>query len=402
MSEKTSQHLPDQARYSSSVDLFTNESLLDPYADYRTLRDTGPLAYMARYDTWVATRYDEVKRVLREPHVFSSAQGIGLNPVLNEAWKGLLPTIDKPAHTPLRKVYDDSLKPGVIAQYTAGIERQAERFVTDMIEQREFDAITDFAETYPVSIMADLIGFPEDGRREHLVHWATDSYNCCGPRGKFDASLSNMQQLYAYVVEISNRETVAANTFAGHALAAVERGDITQQECIGIIGGYATAGLDTTANAVGNIVLLLAQNPDQWALIRGDPALVLGAIREALRLETPAQWFTRVTTCEVQFDDITIPVDTRMIHSYGAANRDERRYPEPDRFDVRRNPLDALTFGYGVHSCPGQHISNLETRALLTAMTQRIARLELTGEPVRRLNNLTRGLASLPVRVHPR
>lgn len=391
-----------RARCASDVDMFSSESLRDPYEDYRKLRDIGRIAYMTRYETWVVTRYDEVKRVLREPQNFSSAQGIGFNPVLNEAWKGLLPTIDKPAHTPLRKVYDNSLRPSVIAGYSAGIERQAERFVEDMLQKREFDAITEFAETYPVSIMADLVGFPNDERRKQLIRWATDSYNCCGPLGKFDVSLSNMQQLYAYVAEISNRQTIASHTFAGHALEAVQRGDITQQECVGIIGGYATASLDTTANAVGNLLLLLGQHPDQWALIRDEPELAMSAIREALRLETPAQWFCRVTTCEVQFDDVTILADTRMIHCYGAANRDERHYPDPDRFDVCRNPMDALTFGYGVHSCPGQHISNMETRALLTSMTRRIARLELAGEPVRRLNNLTRGLKSLPMRVHPR
>lgn len=394
--------IDDRIRYASSVDLFSTESLLNPYADYRTLRDLGPIAYMTCHETWVVTRYDAVKRVLREPQTFSSAQGIGFNPVQNKAWEGLLPTIDKPAHTPLRKVYDDSLRPAAISQYSAGIERQAERFVDAMLEKREFDAISDCAEVLPVSIMADLVGFPDDGRRKHLIHWATDSYNCCGPLGKFDASLTNMQQLYAYVVEISNPDTIKGDTFAGHALAAVARGEITQQEAMGIIGGYATASLDTTANAVGNLLLLLAQNPEQWALVRDEPELAMSTVREASRVETPAQWFTRVTTHEVQFGDITIPVGTRLIHSYGAANRDERRFPNPDRFDARRNPTDSLAFGHGVHTCPGQHISNLETRSLLTAMTRRIARLELTGEPVRRLNNLTRGLKSLPVRVHPR
>jgi cytochrome P450 len=389
--------------YATDLDPFTRENLLDPYPVYRQLRDIGPLAYMTKHQMWIATRFDEVKRILREPENFSSAGGIGMNPILNEAWQGLLPTLDRPDHTPQRKIYDDVLRPAEVGQYADTMQRQAEHFVEAMIAKRDIDGVADFAEAYPVSVMADLVGFPDDERRKHLVHWATDSYQCCGPLGTFEAdSLPNMRKLYDYVVEIANSGTIASNTFAAYALAAVERGEISQQACYGIIGGYATASLDTTANAVGSLLLLLAQYPEQWAIVRDEPEFLLSTIREALRLETPAQWFTRVTTCEVEFGDITLPKGTRLMHSYGAANRDERRFPDPDRFDARRNPSNALTFGFGIHSCPGQHISNMETRALLSALIRRVDHLELRGTPRWRLHNLTRGLAVLPLRIHAR
>ncbi|WP_428385283.1 cytochrome P450 [Nevskia ramosa] len=391
----------DRVRHGVDVDLFSERSLLDPYADYEQLREAGPIAWMKPHKVWVATRYEAVKRVLMEPDNFSSAQGIGFNDMVNEAWKGLLPTLDRPDHTVQRKVYDEVLRPQVIAKYQDLINARAERSVDTLLDAREFDG-AHFAERFPVSIMADLVGFPDDARRDHLVSWATDSYNCCGPMGSFDASFSNMQQLYAYVTEIANRQTIPDGTFAAHALGAVERGEVSHQQCLGIIGGYATASLDTTANAVSLLLMLFAKHPDQWAQVRDNPEIAQNAIREALRYETPAQWFTRVTTRDVVFDDIEIAAGTRMIHSYGAANRDPRKWPDPARFDVQRNTSGTLTWGFGIHACPGQFISIMEQRGLLTAMARRIDRIELTGEPVHRINNLTRGLKLLPLRIHPR
>ena len=388
-------------RYRSDVDVFHPSALLDPYAGYLALQDVGPLAFMSRHQTWIATRYDAVKRILMEPEVFSSAQGIGFNERQNQAWSGLLPTLDRPDHTPQRKVYDEVLRPQVIGKYQAAIEAGAERFVDEMLEQREFDG-AEIAEHFPVSVMADLVGFPKDERRRHLVQWATDSYNCCGPEGSFDQSWANLNGLYAYVGEIANRGSIPEGTFAAHALGAVERGEVTHQQCLGIIGGYATASLDTTANGTGLMLMLFAQHPGQWDVVCAEPELINNAVREGLRVETPAQWFTRVTTRGVDFEDIHIAAGTRLIHSYGAANRDPRKWQDPERFDVRRVTAGTLTWGFGIHACPGQFISNMEVRSLLGAMAKRIRRIELTGAPRIRLNNLTRGLEKLPLRVVPR
>jgi len=170
-------------------------------------------------------------------------------------------------------------------------------------------------------------------------------------------------------------------------------------QCIGIVLGHTVAGTETTANGISNVLWLLAQHPERWAAVRDEPGLATSTVRECLRLESPVQWFSRVTTQEAAFGDITLPAGTRSIHNYGSANRDERHYADAEWFDIRRDPQDALSFGFGVHNCPGQYIANLEIVTLLIAMTRRIVRFELTGQPERRINNLTRGLRSLPVRV---
>ncbi|XGU20565.1 cytochrome P450 [Rhodococcus sp. 3Y1] len=140
-------------------------------------------------------------------------------------------------------------------------------------------------------------------------------------------------------------------------------------------------------------------NPDQWAMVRDDPSLIPSAVLEGVRIDSVAQWFTRVTTRDVEIDDILIPEGSRVLHSYAAANRDERHYPDPDRFDVRRNPRDTLAFGYGPHTCMGKALSNMEMTALWTELAKKVHSIEPNGTPRRHMNNLIRSLETLPVRV---
>ncbi|WP_052425131.1 cytochrome P450 [Streptomyces fulvoviolaceus] len=124
------------------------------------------------------------------------------------------------------------------------------------------------------------------------------------------------------------------------------------------------------------------------------------ALNEIVRIESPVQVFSRVTTRDVDLgEEVVIPSGARVLHSYGAANRDKRHFPDPDRFDITRNPVDHLGFGYGNHGCAGQGLARLEVHAVLKAMAARVQRIELAGEPVPALSNITRGFRNLPVRV---
>ncbi len=393
----------DRTKYESDVDLFSKESLIDPYPDYKRLRDVGNIAYMTRYDMWAVTRYDEVKRVLADPETFCSAQGIGMNVTLNTAWKGFAPTLDGNDHAPLRRVMMQTIGPKAALDYQPDIENAAAQIVDGLVERGEFDAVVDLAELLPITVILDLVGLlPDAEMRRNLLHWATDTYNCCGPDGTFDDTLPSMQKLYGYAIANMTREKLRPGSIGQLTFEAADRGAITDEQAFGILGGYATAGLDTTASAIGNLVMLLAYNPDQWTILHDDPSLIPSAALESARVESPAQWFTRVTTRAVEFDEVLIPEGTRMLHCYGSANRDERHYPDPDRFDVRRNPADNLAFGFGVHSCMGKSLSNLEVHAVLKELIRRVDRIEPAGQPKRHVSNLIRSLQSFPVRVYSR
>ncbi|MFC9837868.1 cytochrome P450 [Rhodococcus sp. NPDC127530] len=389
--------------YGTDVDLFSRASLLDPYADYQSLRDIGEIGYLTRYDMWAVTRYEGVKRVLSQPEIFVSGRGIAMNDTVNTAWAEFAPCLDGDDHAPLRRVMMQSIGPKAASQHKETIEAAAKRLVDNVVEQGEFDAVTEFAQLLPTSVILDLIGLdPDQQTRINLLHWATDSYNCCGPDGTFDDTLPSMEKLYGYVLENMGPEGFRPGSIGHQTWEAADRGVITPEQAMGILGGYATAGLDTTASAIGSLMMLFAHHPDQWSLVRDDPSLIPSAVMEGVRIESPAQWFTRVTTQDVEFGDVVVPTGTRLLHSYGAANRDERKYPDPDRFDVRRNPADNLAFGFGVHACMGKSVSNLEIFSLLTELTSRVDRIEPLGPPIRHVNNLIRSLESQPVRIHPR
>ena len=160
-----------------------------------------------------------------------------------------------------------------------------------------------------------------------------------------------------------------------------------------------TAGVDTTVTGIAALLHAVAAHPDQWDRLRADRTLLPRAFEEAVRLESPVQTFFRTTTTETVIADVVIPADRKVLMFLGAANRDPRRWDDPARFDLSRDPSGHVGFGMGLHQCVGQHIARLEALALLEALLDRVESIELTGIPRRHLNNTLRGWESMPVRV---
>ena len=165
--------------------------------------------------------------------------------------------------------------------------------------------------------------------------------------------------------------------------------------------GLLSAGLDTTVYALGNALFAFATHPEAWARLRVQPDLARGAFEEVLRFESSVQTFFRTTTTATELGGSELPAGAKILLFLGAANRDPRRWEEPERFDIGRKTTGHVAFGYGIHSCVGQTVARLEGEIILTALAERVERIELAGPPVRRLNNTLRGLARLPLRVTP-
>lgn len=162
---------------------------------------------------------------------------------------------------------------------------------------------------------------------------------------------------------------------------------------------YWGPALDTTIAAIASAVWLFGRHPEQWRILRSEPALVPRAVNEVVRLESPTPYFTRVTTAEVDVSGTVIPQGARVLMMYGSANRDERKWVHADRFDVRRASSEHLGFGYGEHLCLGQQLARMEIRALLNALLPTVERFEL-GEMDRLSNNMLRQIKRLDVTVH--
>jgi cytochrome P450 len=383
----------------SDIDLFSDAALQHPYPLFRQLRDVGPAAYLRPQGLWFIGRYDGARQALSDWETWSSAQGIGLNPVINEAWANALICTDPPVHTAQRKLFMDRLGPRQLKPLEATITQRAEELAERIVQLGTFDAVKDVAQDLPVNVIMDLIGWPEEVRGG-LLELANGSFNACGPdNDRMRGALPQLDALMQFVSGIYDAGTLVPGGFGATIADAAKRGEIPREAAIGLLVGYVVAAFDTTISAMTSGVMLFAQYPEQWDLLRADTALVAGAFNEIVRMETPIQHFSRVATRDVDLGEgIVIRAGQRAIVSYASANRDERHFTEPDRFDIQRRPLDHLAFGMGNHGCAGQGLARLEAHAVFKALAQRVQRFELIAEPERGLNNITRSCARVMVR----
>jgi cytochrome P450 len=388
----------------TDLDPFSDEALRDPYGLYRQLRDLGPVVRLERWDLLALMRYEEVRAALFDWETYSSL-AVGLNPAFNDF---AAPDVDTnvlmaspPQHTKLRAILGDDLAPRNLRQRLQPIvEERAETLVDELVARGSFDAVLDLARPFVLGLICDFNGLPPHGR-ERFLGWADDLFNGFGPfNERCQRGLEQGQAMFQYLHQECGPGQVTPGSWAATIYAAAERGEIPMAIAPNLLVTYVVPALDTTINAIGFALKLFAEHPDQWDLVRREPELVAGAFREVLRLESPVQCFGRRLMRDVEIAGVPVPAGSHMMIAYGSANRDERRWEAPERFDVRRDNVRHLSFGYGIHACIGQGLARIEGQSILAAFARRVARFEI-GEPVPHLNNLVRGLASLPVTVVP-
>jgi cytochrome P450 len=243
-----------------------------------------------------------------------------------------------------------------------------------------------------------LLGWPADGR-EHLVEWAAAQFDGLGPlNDRALAASDGILAMSAYAQQIAATELPPDSFGAGIQIAAA-RGEIEKQRCPMLFIDYLAPSLDTAIGAIGNAIWLFATHPEQWDRLRESPDRIKSAFNEVLRLESPISCFTRVARIDTQIGGYDVPAEARVLVSFASANRDERRWHEPDGFDILRESAGQLAFGYGQHACVGMGLARLEGAAVLAVLAARVDRIELNGSPVRKRNNLIRSFSSLPVTV---
>lgn len=392
MSAETTSAVSDVA----DLDLFSDEALLDPYPLYRALRDAGAVVHSPRHDLWVVPRYADVRDTLKDWRSYSSAWGTAVDDRVNELRAGNIISTDPPDHDRLRDVLSAQLSARELRKIQGDVAARAQAMVSDLVRDGGGDVVTRLAQPLPLGVVADMVGFPDEGR-EGLLEWVDASFNTFGPlNARAQASVPKLEGIWSWLATAATREGLRPEGLGAAIHDAKDRGDITADQCRSLLFAYATAGIDTTVNAVSSAVWLLARHPEQLAALRTDPSLVPGALNEVLRLESPIQVFTRRTTGPRQIGGVTVPEGARVLVLFGSANRDERKWEEPDRFDVRRRAVDHVAFGYGVHSCAGQFLARIEGHAVLSALVAQVRRLRIvTAE--RKLNNVLRGFAELQV-----
>lgn len=381
----------------STIDVFSDAVLASPYAAYRTFRDQGAAVWLEPVQACFVGRYADVRRALNDWQVFSSAQGIGFNPIINAAWEEALICQDPPVHTARRKLMMEALGPAALKPVADTIEQRAAALADRIAAMGSFDAVADFALDLPVGVVMDLIGWPHDVR-PRLLDLAAGSWNAAGPpNARMEQGLGGLQDMMGLLTTLYDEERVLPGGFAAKLIASSHRGEISRETAIGMLAGYVVAAFETTISAMAAGIQLFADNPGEWDKLRADPRLAMSAANEIVRIETPLQNFARVTTQDAEMSDgSVIPSGTRVVVSYASANRDERQFAEPDAFRIDRREKQNLGFGHGPHGCAGQNLARMELTAVFGALAARVVRLERAGEGVRALNNISRSFARLP------
>ncbi|HZZ51616.1 MAG TPA: cytochrome P450 [Pseudonocardia sp.] len=383
----------------SEVDLYTEAARIDPYPIYQELRELGPVVHLTRYDLYALPRYQQVRTALMDWKTFSSAQGVFVDPELNAQLGGSITLCtDPPDHTTMRTVLGRPLRQDRMRDVTPRIEAEADHIVTTLVERGHFDAATELAEHLPMAVVSDLVGLPDQGRAK-MLEWAAAIWDVQGPANeRFANAMPSVEEFLAFAVNDAVPGNIHPDGWAAHLYEAADRGEMPHDRCPAMMLDYVTPSLDTTILAITNAIALFAQHPDQWDLLRADRSLIPHAINESLRLESPVPQFSRVLTEDHAIDGVNLPAGSRVALLYGSANRDERHYPDPDRFDITRRPSDHLAFGRGEHVCVGMHLARLEMSTLLRRLADLVARFEIrSSTPL--INNGLRGFEHLEVSV---
>ncbi len=381
-----------------------------PYEVFRELRDTDPVSHHDHpgWDDgyWAVSRHADVQRVSRDWNGFQNAP----NPFLpdradfgDESGASLLMiSLDPPEHTKLRKLISSGFTPRRINDLAAQVKARVDSVIDSVAERGECDLVRDVALWLPLHAIADLVGVPEEDRKQ-IFEWTELTFGFeadTTPAERAEAAQSMFVYADAMCAERADEPRDDLMSVLLHAEVDGER--LTQMQISVFFMLLQNAGSETTRNLITTGMLSLLERPEQLEALRDDPELLPVAIEELLRHATPVMSFTRMATKDTEVGGQAIAEGDHVLMVYASANRDERAFDRPDVIDIRRDPNDHVAFGAGgPHFCLGSHLARLEARLMFEAILTRFEGLEMTADPASlpRVNsNLIDGLAEMPVR----
>lgn len=375
----------------------------NPYPVYAYLRESAPLYRNSAQGFWALSRHADVKAAFLDPERFSNRDGVSLDPAAsNEAAQSTMSflAMDPPRHTRMRAIVSRAFTPRRIAALEPRIRELSRNHIETFIDRGACDFIADFAARLPMDVISEMLGVPVVDR-DRLRGWADlVVHREDGIMDLPPAAMEAAMSMFVYFSElVADHRARPQDDLTGALLAAEIDGDrLSDFEVQAFLFLMIIAGNETTTKLLGNAIYWLAQNPDQRRLVRSDPALIPNWVEETLRYDGSTQALARTVTCDVEMHGQTIRAGDRLVLLVGSANRDERVFPDADRFDIRRDTTEMVAFGYGIHFCLGASLARLEGRVALEEVLARFPDYEIDTTRMRRIHSVNvRGFAALPI-----
>jgi cytochrome P450 len=387
-----------------SFDDVVSGDVRDPYTEMARLRREQPvqridMSGMPHEETkpvFMVYRHEEVQQMLRDNETFSSA--IIIDAFGDVLGKHVMLGMDEPEHGRHRSLVAKAFSQKALARWEDELVGKVGNELIDQFAARgRADLVKEFTFPYPTQIIAELLGLPREDYPQ-FQRWSISllSFTINPERGRA-ASLA-LQEYFTPILAARRKEP-RDDLISGLARAEIDGEKLSDEEIFSFLRLLLPAGVETTYRSLGNMLFGLLSNTDQLDAVRADRSLLPQAIEEAVRWEPPLLTITRVATRDTELAGVPIPAGSSVMPMLGAANRQEDRYPDPDRFDVFRSARAHIGFGHGVHVCLGMHLARLEMRVALNLLFDRLPNLRLDpegGDPHIR-GQVFRSPTSLPV-----
>lgn len=362
---------------------FSYEFHQNPYPTYRWLRDHAPLYRNDALDFYAISRFRDVVTASQDWETYSSAEGTQLER-FDPSVFALTPMmifLDPPRHDRLRKLVHRAFTPRRIAELEPFIRANATRLLDNLSARGGGDFVKDFSALLPMEVISTMLGVPEADRQQ-LRHWMDtglerDNDSPIIPARAMEAIAASMQYWFSLLPRL--RQHGNDGLICALFDAEIEDDDgrttrLSDGEIVGFCALIGAAGNETVTKLLANAAVLFARHPGEYAKILADPKKIPNAVEETLRYTAPSQYQGRTVTRDVEWYGQKVPTGARLLMLTASANRDEREYADPDRFDIERNVPIALGFGHSIHFCLGGALARLESRVALEEFSGRFPR----------------------------
>jgi len=382
---------------------FLPEVMQDPYPFYRRLRDESPAYHLEDYDAWALSRFEDVWRATEDDETFVTAQGTTAAQAVSKV-EPPVPSInqmDGEDHTRLRKAIRGVFSRASAHALEPAIRREVRARLAAARERGGLDAVGELADPVAATVACRLLSLPEEAG-PLLVGWVHRyTRNAPGDEGRSADALAAAMEMNAYLAEhvagrrVGRGEPGVADVFLAHALGGRKLADL---EIASHMQTLVIGGTDTTPKVISSALLRLHRDPVQRADLAAHPDAIPGAFVEALRLDMPTQFMARTVARESTLHGERLRPGQGVLFLYASANRDEREYPDPDRYDARRKARRHLGFGHAAHVCIGAHVAALEGRVVLEEILAAVPDYAIDESRIAwRSADQLRGMTSLPL-----